>query len=226
MKKSAPSRRAKPRRTTNPQRKAVARKTAKKAPARNPNLEAFGRRFRYIREAAGVTLRQLGTATEIPRAWIARLETTRQDIDPEHFKDWRCILALVSSLRDMCDILDDPRDVYRLVSLLGRPITLDDMRDLCRDVDPEILEQRLWLTWPSTMPLVKQPVVMRQAEWDWLWERVIPTDDAGRPDLDTAFHVDAAVTGAPGVGKSTLVQMFGVSQTVAAHFPDGVLYAS
>ena len=116
MKKSA-SQHAKPRRTTSPQRKTPARRAAKTVPARNPNLEAFGRRFRYIREAAGVTLRQLGTATEIPRAWIARLETTRQDIDPEHFKDWRYILALVSSLRDMCDILDDPRDVYRLVSL-------------------------------------------------------------------------------------------------------------
>jgi len=93
-------------------------------------------------------------------------------------------------------------------------------------VDSEILEQRLWLTWPSTMPLLKQPAVTRETEWAWLWDHVIPKDDIVLDKASVRPHIDAAITGAPGIGKSTLVQMFGVSQTVAAHFPDGILYAN
>ena len=92
---------------------------------------------------------------------------------------------LVYILYSLSDSLDDPRDVYRLVNLLGRPVTIDDMHDMCSDVALRTIEQRDWLTWPSTMPLLKQPAVTRETEWTWLWDHVIPTDDIVRGKAST-----------------------------------------
>jgi len=226
MKNSAKSRRAKPRRTASNKKKATAPSTAKRGTAPGANVVSFGRRYRNIREHADVSLQQIHKQSELPMAWLSRVETGQQALDPDRFADWQRILAMVNSLRSLSDSLDDPRDVYRLVSLLGRPVTIEDMRDMCSDVALRTIEQRDWLTWPSTMPLLKQPAVTRETEWAWLWDHVIPTDDIVRDKARTRPQIDVAIFGAPAVGKSTLVQMFGVSQVVAAHFPDGVLYAS
>jgi transcriptional regulator with XRE-family HTH domain len=226
MKHSAKPQRAKPRRQASTRKKAVAPSTAKHGATLDPNVVSFGRRFRHIREHADVSLKQIHQQAELPMVWLSRVETGQQALNPDRFADWHRILAMVNSLRSLSDSLDDPRDVYRLVSLLGRPVTIEDMRDICSDVALKTIEQRDWLTWPSTMPLLKQPAVARDIEWAWLWDHVIPKDDIVLDKASVRPHIDAAITGAPGIGKSTLVQIFGVSQTVAAHFPDGILYAN
>lgn len=191
------------------------------------NLVIFGQRVRHLRERAGMSLGQVASEADIPKTWLSRLENGRQKLDPYHLKDWERVLMLVRCLQEWCVTRSDPRDAYCLVSLLGRPPTLEYLRQMCPDVEDEILQQQAWLTRPSTVPLLKQPLVVRQAEWDWLRERLIPPGRAGGEGKTwVGPKVDVAVTGAPGSGKSTLSQMFGGSQETAAHFPDGTLYAS
>ncbi len=190
------------------------------------NLVAFGRRIRRIRELADVSLSQLFSETRIPKAWMSRLETGKLKINPHRVDDWGRIMAMVEWLRSRTQALYDPRDVYRLVCLLGRAPTVDEMYRMCPNVDYETLQQQVWLRWPTTMPWLKQPVVMRKVEWQWLWEHVIPIEDFTPVATTATSRIDAAIVGAPGMGKSTLALMFGSSAAVATHFPDGVLYAS